>query len=626
MCGIAGYFTPTRLREEGRSLHAMAEQLAHRGPDDEGYVAFDTRRTLTAVPLTEPHDLAIAHRRFSIIDPSSEGRQPFWTRDQRICVAFNGEVYNYREIRSELEQRGHRFFTRSDTEVLAEAYRAWGTGAFAHLAGFWAVALFDVAESRFLLARDRLGKAPLYLTSIPGGFAFASEIKALRPIAERAALEPNLGSIANFAAHGWRDVHGSTFYSGISSFPAASFAVVGPRAEVEPVRFWEIPETRMVEDDIGPEQAVREFRHLFLQSVENRMHADVPVAFELSGGMDSSAIVAAACELGAHGNAYTVKWDEASADESGFASAVISRAGGKWNHCLLTPPATDFWNEADHYLWLMDEPFHAPNMLSHFRIWQKMADDGYRVTVHGGGGDELLAGYGGDFMYPYLRSRIRQGRFALAWREAASHSETRDMAMPRHLLEQVAGITGLGDLLRTKLRPRRRMRYLHLSPGMLHRGYRRDIHGRMVDLMGQWRMHYWLLSGNQSSMGVPIEARAPFLDHRLVDFVFTLPMDYLIREGWLKWLLRKAFEHVLPPEVVWRERKLGFPFPLQSWLLDSEKNFTGAMGRDFPPFLQHKMLLADYRRLATSDPLALWRLMSIAMWWKRSVLGHSLAA
>lgn len=626
MCGIAGYYTPGRPILQDRSLAAMARHIARRGPDSNELLKIDARAGEEPAEGMGPfHDLGIVHSRFSIIAPSAEGNQPFWTHDRALCVAFNGEIYNHVEIRDQLQSKGHEFRTRTDTEVLLEAYRAWGPRAFPMLSGFWAIAIFDTRSRRLLLARDRHGKAPLYITNIPGGFAWASEIKALREIAPADAFSPDPRSIVEFALHGWRDVHDATFYSGVRSFPAASYSFVSDEGTLDPVRYWSIPEHRASEHDISPGEAVRGFRERFLESVSLRLRADVPLAFELSGGMDSSAILAAAAELGTTGDAYTVQWPDQGADETPYAKAVISRYGTRFRHHLVSPPADDFWEDADDYLGVMDEPIHSPNLHSNYRVWGLMAKHGYRVTLNGGAGDELLAGYRSDHFAPFIRDRILRGEFRRAWAEMSMHSEAAETAVSR-FVSPLLDATGVTEYLRRHVRPRHRAKYLRGLGSMPIRGYRQDIAGRMIDLMGEWRMNYWLRAGNQSSMAVPIEVRAPFLDHHLVDYVFTMPMGYLIRDGWHKWILRKAFEGSLPEDVVWRKRKMGFPFPLGKWLLESEPKFWSAAGRDLPPFINADRMKSDYRQLAVQDPNTLWRLVSIALWWKKSIQGRSLAA
>lgn len=627
MCGIAGYFLPQVEARPAADMLSMCRLMQHRGPDDEGavFIAVNAQDGLgmkqhslrhAIDPNERPvHDLALGHRRFSIIAPTPEGHQPFWSEDRKLCLTFNGEIYNYIELRSELRNAGITLRTSTDTEVLLEAYRHWGTDVFQKLRGFWALAIYDADRSAILLARDPLGKAPLYVAPMSSGVAWASEIKSLRVVALEAALAPREHAISDFLYHGWRDLDNRTFYEDVWTLAAGSYAWVRSGALSESVSYWQIPTHRATETDIPADLAIRNFRDAFLQAVDRRLRADVPLSFELSGGMDSSSIVAAALEMGHNVTTFTVKFREAHSDEEPFARKLKERFGKRIDYRVLQEPMNSFWREANNYVALMDEPFHAPNMLTNFAMWREMAKSGIRVSLNGAAGDELLAGYSRDYAFRNILHLFRHRQIGSALRELVLYQE-----LPHGRLLAREAL----DAFRRRLRSPNQRAPLAPSPTKLSRRSqpRNDLEGRLVDLMGNWRMNYWLRSGHQSAMGVPMEVRAPFLDIDIVNLVFQLPPSYLIRDGWHKWILRKAMAGVLPPEITWRKRKMGFPFPIREWLAQSKNLYFSVVGGMECPHIDMKNLRRRYDELARSDPYFLWRTMSISLWWKRSVLAE----
>jgi len=649
MCGIAGYLCLSEPQATPDLILRMTRALRHRGPDDEGLALLDRARGLSlslrtsdsapGIPETQraedrvsfSHDAAFGHRRFSIVDLTVCGHQPFWSPDRRLCAILNGEVYNYVELRAELESLGHAFRTRSDTEVLLEAYRRWGTDCFERFVGFWAVALYDADRRAILLSRDRIGKAPLYWIRARGMLLWASEIKALRAAVEGIPVRPQ--AISDFITFGLRDVHDETFFEGIRTFPRASFAWIGSDGSFAPHRYWSFPRDRVAARDLSPEAAAGELRSRLAESLRLRVRADVPVAFELSGGLDSSALVAIAAGDGRSVCAYTVSFPGTEVDEEPFARAVRDRYERRIDYRVLTPALGDFFDGAHDYVAQMDEPFHSPNMLTNQQVWREMAGNGIRVSINGAGGDELFCGYPGIYYHPFLSSLLERFRLRRLHREIVRFTESPDsFSAGRYLRHWSLALAH--SLKRRNLWPaflsgtsRRQVsgarQYLRSAPLPIRQAVG-STERILEDTMTDWLMNYWLRSGHQSFMGVPIEVRAPFLDHRVVEYAFSLPVEYFIRDGWLKWILRRSVEDLLPERIVWRPHKMGFPFPFASWLPASKDRFA-RLARDLDcPYLRVAGILSDYDRLAASDPILLWRLMSVSLWWKRCILGQSL--
>ena len=656
MCAIAGYYVPDTYRAESSPIRRSLTAMRHRGPDDEGITFIDPERNRYRNVLTEnsasevrrhghrcenneiPHTIAFGHRRFSIVDVSAGGHQPFWSSDGKVCVAFNGEIYNYVELREELERKGFRFRTASDTEVLALGYQAWGAKCFERFNGFWAVSLYDRERRQVLLARDRIGKAPLYVTQNSGGLFWASEIKGVLPLLGSSCIEVNEQAVVDFMRWHRRDMFDETFYSGISSFPKAAYAWVEADGSYQPVKYWDVPNRRLSPTDISVQEAKKKLKELLGDAVRLRLRADVPVSVQLSGGMDSSTLLALAAHNAPSVHAYTVAFPGTEANEEPFARKVAAHYSGRVDYSVIEPSADDLLDHADSYVHLMGEPFHSPNQFTSQRIWRIMVRDGFRATLYGAGGDEVFAGYAIDYFQPYLRYLLKQGRSARFLKEFFLFSQHRPGRLGFDYFRRAGQLLLPGAVRLLPWAPR----FYHnvvkdrippeCDPFVIPKGLSAragpsdELHERLVDDMSHWLMNYWLRIDNQNSMGVPLELRSPFLDYRVVEFGLTLPMEFLIRDGWMKWLLRCTMEDLLPRDVVWRKRKMGFPFPLKSWLSRFKDRILSMIQPLDSPYLDMKKFNTGYETMRAHDPSYLWCLISLAMWWKRCVQGDRLVS
>ncbi len=639
MCGVVGYLLTSDRVGNVEPLVAALRAMKHRGPDDEGLTLIDPlsgRATdfigdssASGVAVSQHvgearetrHRLALGHRRFSLVDLGPLAHQPFWTEDRSVCVAFNGEIYNYVELRSELEGEGFRFRTTSDTEVLAVAYQAWGVDCFSRFNGFWALTLYDAKRRSLLLARDRLGKAPLYFTSIGGNLYWASEIKGLVALVGGSMFTVSEQAVIDFVTWRRRDLFHKTFYNEIDSFPRAAYAWVKPDGSFEAVEFWRLPEQRLSPRAISTFEASERLRELVTDATRLRLRADVPVSVQVSGGMDSSSLLAIAAGIAPGVAAYTVTFPGAEVDEEPFARAVAERCGESVEYHVLDPPADDLLRRADEYVHLMGEPFHSPNQFTNHQIWSTMTAHGIRAVLYGAGGDELFAGYRGRYFQPYLSHLLKSGHPLRCLREFFACSELQP------------GEFGFDYLRRARQLLRRHRLYpvpTELDPfrapteATARAGPSNDIRQLMTDLMTDWQMNYWLRIDNQNSMGVPLELRLPLLDFRVVEFAFELPLDYLMRDGWMKWVLRNAMEDLLPPSVTWRRKKAGFPFPLRSWLERYEERLAELLEGLDCPYIDMNAWHLGFSDLAQRSPDHLWCVTSLGLWWKRCVQGEQL--
>lgn len=646
MCGIAGYFHPNTARADTSLADRMLQSIAHRGPDDQGLMfldvdsgkAYDCATPYSAMEMREKlpsvhgaqgfsHQLSFAHCRYSIVDLSPGGHQPMWDGSRRLCVSFNGEIYNYVELRDELQRAGYRFQSRSDTEVILAGYIHWGVGLFERMNGPWALSLYDTQARRLLLSRDRLGKAPLYFTRKDGAFCWASEIKALLSAFGPDRFRVRAQAVDDYVTEGWRDRDG-TFWEGIEDFPPASYAWVENDGTLDVRRYWTLPDRSSRE--APPEAAAAEkLRDLLVDAIRIRARADVPVAFELSGGMDSSSLVAlAASELSDRVTTYTVEYDDPRVNEAPYARAVAARFGAKIDYRVIRPAHSDFWRDADEFVRLEEEPFHAPNLHTNQQLRRRMKADGARVVIGGAAGDEVLAGYAGEYLGPYLLHLLSRGNLAGFVREAGTNTEYRTgLRSAAELGMSTLFPEAWNGMLKARSGEARFMRECYVSPDQPGRRGHRPVSfsARMRDNMGRGKMNYWLRSANKANFGIPIEPRAPFLDFRVVDFVFSLPPEYLIRNGWHKWLLRQALARHLPEEVLWRRNKVGFPFPIVDWLIASRGYVEANLGDRTCPYIAFDGLMRRYEAFARTAPYTLWRLVSLGLWWRRVVEGRTIS-
>jgi asparagine synthase (glutamine-hydrolysing) len=659
MCGIVGYFNPQKPQEDLQGLYTATSLIAHRGPDDEGYAAFNLqtaqRRQYVGPDSPDilkaqfpsisdrpvfPHHLAFGFRRFSIVDLSEKGHQPFWSQDKSVCLIFNGEVYNYVEIRNELEQLGYSFLTTCDTEVLLVGYQVWGMEVLTRCNGPIALVLYDSRQKKIFMARDRIGKSPLYYAIHQGTLYWASEIKAILSMTGQSAFGISEQVVYDYLNFGWRDLDNTTFWEGIRTLDAASWAsldVTEPptqeRLNASLHRYWDFPCERLAPKDIPFKQAVAHFRELFTDAVRIRARADAKVAFSLSGGLDSSSIVAvAASTLPQQFRTYSIKYPSHEIDEEPLARLVYDRYSDKIDYQIHIPKNDDFWEVASDFIWLQEEPFHYPNAELFQAYLRQARSENYKVMIIGAGGDELLAGYQHNF-WPFLMHLYqKKQRFTLA----------ANVLLKTDMWEKY-GFKKRGKLLCSLLcgdgrdatanipmsffnasGHQRAMNYIRdplLASRVLNRtNYPASFDEMMVGYMSNWLMNYWLRNSNKSHFGVPVESRSPFLDYRLIDFVFSLPPEYLICRGWSKFLLRKTMADRLPSRVIWNRTKKGFLFNTQTWFLHSKPIISRYLKKVADnPYLDVEKLLQNYDNLIVQDPLTLWRCINLGLWWHRVI-------
>jgi asparagine synthase (glutamine-hydrolysing) len=640
MCGIAGLVGRLEPRAPA-ILSRMTAALRHRGPDDEGYLLAcagsvhrfrgpDTVAEISDPPLPasvpDGTRVALGHRRLSILDLSAAGHGPMGTSDGRLWITYNGEIFNYLELREELRAHGHAFRTESDTEVLLAAYAEWGEDALPRLNGMFAFALYDARERSVFCARDRFGVKPFHYWTDDRLFAFASEIKALfaHP---RIRPRPDQGSLGGFLVSGALDETERTFFEGVRSLPGGHCLRVDLDGGVAARRWYALPETETRRADPA------EFGALLEDAVRIRLRSDVDVGTCLSGGLDSSSIVALTARLRGPRSAashwsFSVVYPEPDLDESPHIDAVVERT--RVGSARTTPTAAELARDLPSLVRSQDEPFPSASMYSQWRVMRLASEAGVRVLLDGQGGDEVLAGYRYQ-LGPFLAETARARGWSAAVREMERiHAVAR---VPRPLLAGLAAYHALP--VPQALRDLARARYAsqgRLDPGALHPDFRRRAravesgrHRPRASLLAERRegllrtsLPALLRYEDRNSMAFSVEARTPFLDFRLVERAMALPSSDLVRDGWTKAILRESMAGILPETVRLRRDKLGFATPEARWLREMAPQVRAWLGPDarIAPFVRAERL-ARWRGLpdqTLARQAGLWRLLSAELW------------
>ena len=611
MCGIAGIVAQRDQPIIAEELHAMCAALVSRGPDDEGTFLGD--------------GAGLAMRRLSIIDLET-GHQPVANEDGSIWVVLNGEIYNYRQLQSELERRGHQFSTATDTEVIVHLYEERGDDCVHALRGMFAFAIWDQRRHRLLLARDRIGIKPLYYGTIAGRFVFASELKALLQLQE-IDRRLNWQAVAHLLAYGTTPSNES-IVEGIQKLEPGHRLRLEPQRQPVVERYWELqftPDERRSEED-----TIEELRAKLLESVRYHLVSDVPVGAFLSGGIDSSSVVASMATM-ATGRikTFSIGFREQEFDELPYARLVAKRFGTDHHELVLEPDVLDL---LDHFAWNLDEPFGDASAIPTYMV-SRLASQHVKVVLSGDGGDELFGGYdkyvveGRDRLARFLPATIRA---LLARASNILPEDTRG----KQYLEYLSKPGG--------------ERYLHAST-LFRPNHQRDLltgeareqvgasqpERSRLDRLAGWQGHWLsalqdqdfryylpldiLTKVDRMSMAHSLEARVPLLDHLFVEFAATIPADWKRCRGRTKYIFVKSLRGLLPDAILDRPKK-GFGVPLNRW-------FRGPLR----PLVRELLLSETCRKRGIFDEaylsrlitrqeqgrpldLHIWTLMSFELW------------
>lgn len=646
MCGILGIIAQghegVSLADTRRALTAMR----HRGPDDEGYLLVNTAKSVVLpckgydtnqhvnVPFIEDcagqyFNIALGHRRLSILDLSPVGHQPMKSDDGRYWIVYNGEVYNFIEIRNELSAQGYRFKSGTDTEVILASYQAWGAEMLCRFIGMFAIAIIDLHAGELFLARDFFGIKPLYYSFASNSFSFASEIKALLCL-PAVSSQINPSCAYDYLRYGKTDHGHETFFKDIKQLPPAHFmrlALASPK-QSEPVRYWQIDLEHR--SNISFNDASDKLRSMFLENVKLHLRSDVPVGAALSGGIDSSAIVMAMRQVdpGTQIHSFTYVADEAALNEEKWAD-IISSASKITAH-KTSPSYEHLTEDLDRLIEVQDVPFGSTSIYAQHCVFRLAQQTGIKVMLDGQGADELLGGYPSYFPARFA-SLVRNLSLVKAYKFARSIHNNRN-----YTYNQL--VPRAGSLLLPKaVRPfARKLVNQEIIPDWLNQRWFDDVGFNIVepDTQNNSRLfvshlHDSMTNGlvsllryeDRNSMAHSIESRVPFLTPQIAQFIYSLPDEYLIDgNGLSKNVFRKAMRGIVPDTILDRQDKIGFATPEQQWLRNLrpwvENILAGSSTTDIPVFNREKLMSNWEGMLEGKQAMdfRLWRWINFIRW------------
>jgi len=627
MCGICGIINFNGKPISQNLIQQMNNTLIHRGPDDEGYY-FSQRLGSRGQRIGDKPSVALTHRRLSIIDLDT-GHQPMSNEDGTVWIVFNGEIYNFIELREKLIKRGHQFCTKSDTEVIIHAYEEYGTNCLKHFIGMFAFALWDEKNNMLFLARDRLGIKPLYYIILPNEFIFASEIKAIikHPKIQK---EIDWKALSDYLFYQYIPSP-RTIFTQIKKLPPAHFILIKKDRQIEIESYWDLkwePDYSLTK-----QECIDETRKLLLQVVEDRLVSDVPFGAFLSGGVDSSAVVSAMTKImNIPVKTFTIGFKESKFNESDYAKTLAKHLNTEHYEEIVKPNAIEILPELAHKF---DEPFGDSSAIPTYYV-AKLARKHVTMVLSGDGGDEGFAGYVRylqalkeqilfDKKYPFFKklSRLILPFYPQNLRGRGSLKRILETPLQRYFRSiQIFNFTQIQNLLSPEIR---KCLNDYRSEYLLEKFYKENKFPDLISVLQYLDIKTYLpedilVKVDRTTMANSLEARVPLLDHRLLEFLTKIPSKYKINSKITKWILREAIKIWLPPRFLDRP-KHGFALPLAYWFRNNLGQFVKdrILGKRFLKrgFFQKKpieKIIKEHQRGIRSWSAAIWSLLMFDEW------------
>lgn len=557
MCGIAGIFSLDSAQVSESRLLQMSNAMIHRGPDGHGVWISDNQR------------VGFTHRRLSIIDLDVSANQPMHYLD-RYSIVFNGEIYNYIELKKQLIDQGYSFRTKSDTEVLLALYDWKKEKLLEEVDGMFAFVIYDQVTQSLFCARDRFGEKPFFFVHTNDSFMFASEMKCLWAAGVKKV--PDDSMVFLYLSYGTQQNYnspGKTFFQGIAQLEPASYMIIDGNNNVSSRKYWNL-DWKYQQKDINPEVAVREFTALFSSSIERRLRSDVPVGSSLSGGLDSSSIVMLIDRMKSGSQVqktFSARFEGFKRDEGAYIDMVVSKSNVEPHHVFLTPEKLlSRWKEVAFH---QEEPFGSTSIIAQWEVMKLAREHGVTVLLDGQGADEILAGYSpyfnSYFSSLYLNNKSELQHQLKCYRDLYGSDFVRsngwkfDTVFPkgRTILRNWKNYFKTPDY------------FMQFNPDFLAEfkdteyrlDYNTSLNEALYFSLMKGGMQNLLRYADRNSMAHSREVRLPFLDFKLVEFVFSLPDSFKLKDGWTKFILRDSMKDILPAEICWRKEKVGFEPP-----------------------------------------------------------------
>ncbi len=658
MCGISGIISLKGKNAEPAHLQRMSDALRHRGPDGDGFLFLGEKGFVTAFGDDTPENIrqsstpfapgqhigalhgafqfGFAQRRLAIIDLGENGHQPLCDQKKEIWITYNGEIYNYIELRSRLEQKGHRFMTRTDTEVILAAYLEWGTDCVNEFNGMWAFVLYDHRKKQFFGSRDRFGVKPFYYYADSGSFIFASEQKAL-------LKHPGVKSGINTKALGEYFISGEIDYEEqgifqniLELFPSCSFSISAETGQFKKWTYYSLPADERYEN-LDPSKLKEYTRHtgeLIREAVRIRLRSDVPVGSCLSGGIDSSAIVGIVQDLTKAGtgpklNTFTSAFSEKEYDESHWAELVADQCGANWN--TSRPTRQELIKDMEQLIYCQDSPIWSTSTYAQFRLMKLVKDTGIKVVLDGQGGDELFAGYAPYYSW-YLGDMIRKFKFGKAFGAISDFD-----SFPKNILSlgkdflKIKALHNLPSALKMKITKSYFQDISYLDPGLVDE-YKTNLKTKENKLPSSLnailkkefvntRLKGYLKCEDRCSMWHSVESRTPFSDDLpLIEYVFNIPGAYKIHQGTSKFLMRGAVKNYIPDAVMKRTDKMGYATPNNKWINEMKEDMRPYFTDALRPYMKLDNLTRDFDSFfdieGKPENGRVFKFMAFAVWMK----------
>ncbi len=623
MCGIAGIYSKTSVSKQ--SLICMTNVIAHRGPDGEGHW------------INSDETVGFGHRRLSIIDLTDAGKQPMHYLNNRYTITFNGEIYNYIELRNILLKEGYTFRSDCDTEVLLALYARDGKACLKLLDGMFAFAIYDAEAKTLFCARDRFGEKPFFYSYRPGQyFIFSSEIKQL--FAAGISREFNAYQLYNYLENenvltNPTDEH-DTFYAEIKKLPKSCCLMMDKTIVITEEKYWEVDLYK--KNAIKYEEAVEEFKYLFFESVNRRMRSDVPVGSSLSGGLDSSSIVCSIQKLFNNNNqrTFSARFENFHRDEGKFIQYVLD--GTNVTPYSVWPSEEGFLNDIDNVIFHQDEPFPSASIYAQYCVMAEAKKQNVIVLLDGQGADEILAGY--EYYLPYYLKELSNTNKQLLDEEMAYMQKIHPhlkfdnsyVYSGQNSMTAIPKKVTFTENLKNVIRPFYKMvnakKYERIGMQMPLEGFydkdffrkvsdkkrydfaytNHQLNGYLKHTIEKDNLEDLLRFCDRNSMAHSREVRLPFLSVDLVEFLFSLPAAYKIKNGWTKAIMRDAMHGILPPEIERRTDKIGYEPPQRKWM--ENKKILQKIDESYEILIEHRIL----KRSSLQEKKLDWQVLNIA--------------
>lgn len=626
MCGIAGIISKNNSVSLKETIFAMSQAIKHRGPDGEGFAFFSQTNSTPVYSNETPqinrgsktflfnpktslqnvelnYDVVFAHRRLSIIDLSESGHQPMCDTQSDYWITFNGEVYNYIELREELKNKGHVFVTQTDTEVVLEAYKEWGFECLQKFNGMFAFALLDKKNNQLFCARDRVGVKPFYYSNTNSAFAFASEYKAFIK-SKLISFEINESQQFDFIVNGNLENTEQSLFKGINELKPSHYLVYNFSTHTFKIsKYYNLPEK--IPNTKNESEIIQSIEEKLVNAINLRLRSDVEVGSCLSGGLDSSIIAGVVKHLQPNKQMklFTAVFPNESFDETNYAKQVSDFVGGNWK--TVSPTADEFFRDIEELNYYQDLPVWSTSTYSQHRVMKLASENNIKVVLDGQGADELFGGYAHHFM--------------ALWKENLGFGTLKQMNDAKQTIPKAYKLFGkvlLKDALRLSVNY---SEYFNSDKNQygkskneklansLNQQLQNDYHGRLKS---------YLKCEDRCSMAFGIESRVPFADDvELVDYLFSIQGNKKIKQGVSKYLLREASKNYIPNQIYARRDKIGFDTPVLKWLLPHKNHVINCIQSELD-FVNINVLNTGFEHLLKTKPNFILKLYSFSVWKK----------